>query len=141
MTRFSTLLRYGAIVSVLGVVTGLAVVGCQRTSTGPSPSGGNSLQGGWKVLSVTQEGKQLAPEANARTFSFQRIYFAQDRAYFWFPEEPFNEVPLVMNYSTDLTKQPATLDLTLRTPGDRTKNGMLGLFELNGDELTMCLDF
>jgi uncharacterized protein (TIGR03067 family) len=86
---------------------------------------GASLEGIWSVVSMQEDGTKV-PSSKAKTL---RFVFSDNRLSMRILEQVIAE----SDYTTDATKQPPTIDLTLEG------KPALGIYQLEGDDLRICL--
>jgi uncharacterized protein (TIGR03067 family) len=93
-----------------------------------------ALQGAWKVVSLNEEGRKV-PEAKIKErIGDGRLTFAGNKVSFKNPKGEKEEG----TYKVDPTGRPKTIDVMPGT-GDAKGKTLLGLYNLEGDELTLCI--
>ena len=119
-------------VSVLVALLALAAPDVKVEKTDP-----DAIDGDWQLVSATRDGKA----APAGELSGTRYVFKKDArtVAFYVNQDPeaFAKVPTA-TYKIDAAKQPAEIDMT---DADGPLKGMTarGIFNIKGDELTLCI--
>jgi uncharacterized protein (TIGR03067 family) len=96
------------------------------------PKGLDQLKGTWTAVSLERGGEKL-PEDMLKELNMQ-LLFAGDK----YTERIKGEVNEEGTIKIDTSKKPATIDLNIRTGDDKGKL-QLGIFEVKGDTLRLCL--
>ncbi|PYL10523.1 MAG: hypothetical protein DME33_00660 [Verrucomicrobia bacterium] len=118
IARISRLLMIAALGLLLGAV---------KPQDPASAKDLEGLQGTWKLVSATQDGKALPDDKVKKT----TIVFKHDT--FRFPESAEYATSRSGTVKIDATKQPKHMD-AISTKGEV----MLGIYELNGDNYKVC---
>jgi uncharacterized protein (TIGR03067 family) len=92
----------------------------------------DQLKGTWTAVSLESGGKKQ-PEEQLKELNMQLV-FAGDK----YAERIRGEVNEEGTIKIDTSKKPATIDLNIRTGDDKGKL-QLGIFEVKGDTLRLCL--
>jgi uncharacterized protein (TIGR03067 family) len=122
--------------AVFPIVTAVALVVLLRANAQEEKKGQakglDALKGTWTATALVQDGKDV-PEDQLKELNLQLI-FAGDK----YTERIGGKVNEEGTIKIDTTKKPATIDLNIRTGNDKGKL-QLGIFEVNGDTLKLCL--
>jgi uncharacterized protein (TIGR03067 family) len=88
----------------------------------------DKLQGTWELTRAVGRGKEVVPDKGAVTFVIKGDTMKR------FVRDVDRNDPLTIK--VDATAKPARIDLTPAKPGDPK---MLGIYELDGDNLKVCM--
>ncbi len=86
-----------------------------------------TIEGTWKVVSMVIDNKERKPADDLRII-FKRGTMIQKQG---------EQTSLAMRYKLDPTQKPPAIDLGF--PGKAAGNKALGIYELKGDELKLCI--
>jgi uncharacterized protein (TIGR03067 family) len=114
--------------ALLVLAAGLSLA-ADDNKKGPMDRDYGKLEGTWKVVSLEVGGMKIPPEAikNSRLIIKGKEFTMKEMI-----------ATYRGNFVIDSSKKPKTIDIKF-TGGPEKGNTSLGIYELNGDELKLCL--
>ena len=126
MRRHAWLVVFGFLAATIGVST---LVGAEDKDADKKDK--EKLQGTWNAVSGESGGKEDA-EAKEHALVFKGDEFNVKRG---------DKVIIKGTFKIDSSKKPKTIDMEIvEAPGDDTGKTALGIYKLEGDDLTWCVD-
>ncbi len=121
------------------VVIAALLLGADAPRERPVDKDRNNLQGTWHSVSATRDGEKLDNTKHWRI----RLVIDKDRISWQQALDEGNAASVVpFSYRLDPSKDPKTIDLTWADAMSVNKNKkLLGIYRLQGDELTICVNW
>ncbi len=90
------------------------------------------IQGTWIVVSAEDGGKLANPGKGKLVVTKDKIAVYKDR--------DLDQIEMEGTFQLGATKKPKWIDLTAKSPSSNEERKMLGIYELDGDRLKICLN-
>jgi uncharacterized protein (TIGR03067 family) len=123
---------------VVWVVTAALLLGADAPKERPVDKDRDALQGKWRSTSSTRDGEKLDGAKKWTVLVVDKDAISWEESTL---KGDFGETGVVpFSYKLDPSKDPKTIDLTLTKYANKGKK-QLGIYRLQGDELTICVSW